>query len=79
MSLLDYRISVELAEKDTSFYALLMAAMRRSDSTNAELLKNAWPDVWAELQARYDAPRGVIEEDGCNCLYDTNDNCPAHP
>tara|TARA_R110002126_G_scaffold81426_1_gene200667 strand:- start:5562 stop:5759 length:198 start_codon:yes stop_codon:yes gene_type:complete len=44
-----------------SFYALLMAAMRKADSANAEKLDAAFPGVWAELQARYNAPGGLLE------------------
>jgi len=39
-----------------------MAAMRQADTDNATLLKAAWPHVWIELQARYDAPGGFLTE-----------------
>jgi hypothetical protein len=65
MSLYDYRISQDIAMRDEPFYALVMAAMRRADSDNAELLRLAWPDVWGELLARYNAPGGLLPgEDG---------------
>lgn len=63
MSLFDYRVSLDLASKDLPFYALIMAAMRQSDSNNAVLLKQAWPDVWSELDKRYHAPGGQLEGD----------------
>jgi hypothetical protein len=40
-----------------------MAAMRKADSDNLELLKAAFPAVWEELQQRYNAPGGMIEGD----------------
>lgn len=46
---------------DEGFYALLMAAMRCADSTNAALLREAFPEVWDELQARYWEPGGLLE------------------
>ena len=59
MSRFDYLESMRL--QDTSFYALIMAAMRRADTQNLALLKDAWPDQWYELQARYNAPGGILE------------------
>jgi hypothetical protein len=38
------------------FCPLLMAAMRCADTDNATHLRLAFPDVWAELKARYSAP-----------------------
>jgi hypothetical protein len=63
MSLHEYAISRELAERDLPFFALVMAAMRRADTVNAERLRAAFPDVWAELQARYDAPGARLPGD----------------
>jgi hypothetical protein len=57
-----YEESKRLAAEG-DFYPLLMAAMRCADSENAAQLRLAFPDVWAELQARYNAPGGVIEGD----------------
>lgn len=60
MSLYDYRESIELGAKDTPFYALIMAAMRKADDDNLEKLVDSWPHVWAELRQRYNAPRGLL-------------------
>jgi hypothetical protein len=60
VSLLDYQRSKDIAEQEHPFYALVMAAMRRADSTNFELLKMAFPYTAAELQERYDAPSGLL-------------------
>ena len=60
MSLHEYKQSIELYDKDYPFYALIMAAMRKADSDNERLLRDAFPRVWDELQARYDAPGGVL-------------------
>lgn len=64
-SLYDYRASRDLADTDVPFYALLLAAMRRADDTNAALLREAFPEVWDELWRRYHAPGGFLpgEED----------------
>jgi hypothetical protein len=66
--MLDYeqskRIECGLSVGDEpTFSALVMAAMRRADSSNALILRCGWPDVWAELQARYDAPGGRLATD----------------
>jgi len=60
MSHYDYEISKEIATKP--FYAIIMAAMRRADTKNAEALKAAFPETWEELKARYDAPGGCLTE-----------------
>jgi len=60
MSLYDYRQSVELAAEDRPFYTLIMAAMRQADSDNADILREAFPEVWDELQERYHASGGLI-------------------
>lgn len=63
MSLFDYLASREIGGSDQPFYALIMAAMRQADSHNLELLKRAFPFTWRELDARYNAPGGVLPSD----------------
>jgi hypothetical protein len=63
MSLYDYNISRELVNLDLPFDALMMAAMARADDHNAGVLLRAFPDLRGELQARYDAPGGLIPQD----------------
>jgi hypothetical protein len=63
MSLHAYHYSRKLGLDDPPFYALIMAAMRKADSDNLELLKKAFPEIWQELHARYNAPLGVLEEE----------------
>lgn len=58
-----YMASVDIGKGDPSFYGLVMAAMRKADSTNAAILRRAFPEVWEDLQARYLAPGGVLESD----------------
>lgn len=58
-----YKASVELVRDDPSFYGLLMAAMRKADTFNAAILRRAFPEVWNDLQARYNAPGGVLPSD----------------
>ena len=60
MSLHDYTESRRLEADDAPFYGLIMAAMRRADTMNAHKLREAFPEVWEELQARYDAPAGIL-------------------
>ena len=61
MSIIDYRQSASLAA-DGSFYGLLMAAMRNADTDNLEKLKVAFPKVFEELHARYNAAGGALTE-----------------
>lgn len=63
MSLYDYRASVDIASRDEPFYALIMAAMRKADTINTRLLRDAWPHVWDELQMRYEMPGGELPMD----------------
>jgi len=60
----DYLTSIDIALRDESFYALIMAAMRRADTDNLAKLKKAWPEVWQELHKRYNADGGVLATDG---------------
>jgi len=62
MSYYDYRVSREIVGQP--FYALIMAAMRSADTPNTEKLRAAWPDVYEELQARYNAPSGLLPGEG---------------
>lgn len=63
MSYVDYQQSKELSKNDPSFYAIIMAAMRKGDSANLRKLIHSWPQVWDELQRRYNAPGGVLPEE----------------
>jgi hypothetical protein len=58
-----YKASIELGRGDPSFYGLVMAAMRKADTRNAAILRGAFPEVWADLQARYEAPGGILPTD----------------
>lgn len=60
MSHYDYRRSIQIAIADEPFAAMIMAAMRRADTDNLETLRNAFPDIYAELVARINAPNGVL-------------------
>lgn len=60
MSFYDYKASQRLSLNDPPFYALVMTAMRKADSQNLALLRGCWPDVYEELQMRYNAPGGVL-------------------
>lgn len=60
MSLYDYKASMDIERNDYPFYAIIMAAMRKADSNNLTKLRLMWPEVWEELEARYNAPGGVL-------------------
>lgn len=66
MSMNDYKTSQRITAEDPSFYGIIMAAMRKADTGNAWTLRKAFPEIWDELQARYDAPSGLLagETDG---------------
>ena len=59
MSHQEYQEAKMLEEKDTPFYALIMAAMRRADTDNLVKLRNAFPETWKELDERYHMPGGL--------------------
>jgi len=60
MSLYDYRESLEISKGDPGFRALIMAAMRKADDINVEILKTAYPEIWSELFARHYADGGIL-------------------
>lgn len=64
MSLYDYRVSQKLdVDNSVSFYSLIMAAMRRADTDNEQKLRSVFPEVWEELERRYNAPGGSLTGD----------------
>jgi hypothetical protein len=63
MSLYDYDQSKRVAAQGYPFYALLMAAFRAADTENEARLIRAFPTVWRELNARYNAPGGMLPEE----------------
>lgn len=64
MSKHDYMVSRQLdAELQVPFYAIIMLAMRRADTANLAMLKASWPRVWGELEARYNAPGGLLPDE----------------
>jgi hypothetical protein len=63
MSLYDYKRSQDGVLQVAPFYALIMAAMRNADTHNLNQLQIAFPHVWQEFQARYNAPGGRLPED----------------
>jgi hypothetical protein len=63
MSRRDYLNSQELSKNSKSFASLIMAALRRADSTNAKLLRTAWPEICDELQERYNTPGGYTKKE----------------
>jgi len=72
MSAYDYHASLRIAAQDYPFYALIMAAMRQADDDNIKRLQDAFPWVWVELNKRYNAPGGILDED-------VNKNGPDDP
>jgi hypothetical protein len=66
----DYEVARAITAQDYPFYALIMAAMRRADSVNTLRLRHAFPEVWEELLARYNAPGGSLPSDGIQRNFD---------
>lgn len=60
MSLHAYEQSQNQALRQVSFYALIMAAMRKADTENLAALQREFPRVWEELTQRYNAPGGLL-------------------
>lgn len=63
MTLRDYQLGRQLEGHGYPFYALLQTCMRQADSRNRAALDAAFPDVARELQARYEAPGGLLPGD----------------
>lgn len=61
MSLYDYEISKQLGAGDPPFAAFIMAAYARADSTNTAKIGYLWPEIAAEVDARYNAPGGLLD------------------
>jgi hypothetical protein len=60
MSLFDYRFSRALDDLDVPFHGLLMAAIRKADTENFQKFRACWPQIVAELEARYNVPGGLL-------------------
>ncbi|RYZ28207.1 MAG: hypothetical protein EOP01_06795 [Propionibacteriaceae bacterium] len=60
LSLHAYEVSKELGLVDLPVSALIAAAMRKADTGNVALLQAAFPGVWQDLAARYEAPGGLL-------------------
>lgn len=60
MSHYDYEVSKHIAAQDYPFYALIMAAFRQADGGNLKELQMAFPVLYGELKARYNAPGGFL-------------------
>jgi hypothetical protein len=58
-----YLYSQTLSKHDPPFYALLFSMLRKSDTDNTAKIKAAWPQEYAEFEARYHAPGGILPED----------------
>lgn len=65
MSLHDYQLGLQLAAKHEGddFYGIVQALMRLADTNNLIMLKNCWPQVYEDLQKRYNAPGGRLPYD----------------
>jgi hypothetical protein len=63
MSLYDYKTAVGLEETSPSFYALLMATIRKAGDVELAKIESVFPGVVAEVRARYNAPGGMLEGD----------------
>lgn len=64
LNLIDYELSKRLSLMDLPFNALIAAAARKADTENTLRLKSVFPDLMHDLQRRYNAPAGMLPEDG---------------
>ena len=64
MSLHSYEESLEISKGDPPFSALIMAAMRKADTSNTTKLQLAFPEIWEELMERYWTPGGLVASEG---------------
>lgn len=60
MSLHEYLAGLKISD-EVPFYALIQAAMRQADDDNLAKLQSIFPEVWEELQERYNSPGGILE------------------
>ena len=63
MSHYDYIASKEIGAEDHPFYALIMAAMRQADTFNTIKLRSVFPEIWMELDKRYNLPGGMFPDE----------------
>lgn len=63
MSRHEYETSKLLGVVDPPFYGMVMALMRQADSSNLDRLQAVFPEVWDELEQRYNAPGGALPDD----------------
>ncbi len=60
------------------FYSLIQAAMRVADTDNLEKLQSNFPEVWDELQKRYNLPAGLLPEEKEIYDMETIENMATH-
>ncbi len=60
MKVHEYLQSQLISAEDYHYYALIMAAMRQSDTDNLEKLKKAFPIIWKDLETMYNMTRNDI-------------------
>lgn len=63
MSLYDYMKSQEIDKLDVPFASLIMSAVKKADTNNLEKIRYVFPEIYAETEARYHAPGGILSED----------------
>jgi hypothetical protein len=59
----DYEMSKMISSNDPPFPSLIMAALRKADTGNADRLRVAFPAICSEMEQRYNAPGGVLPGD----------------
>jgi hypothetical protein len=64
MTYVDYQFSALLAEDAPTVTSLIMAAMRKgSTDRTVAVLRDAFPLIWHELQARHEQYGGLFPSD----------------
>lgn len=77
LNLFDYNQSREIERQHFGFYALIAAAARQADTDNMHRLEQAFPNVIADLRARYRAPGGELPGDRPPRLAEGDDAAQA--
>ena len=77
MSLNHYKEALEITYKNYEFNSIIQAAMRQADTENQIKLQRCWPWLWEDLQARYNAPGGLLKGD--KVIVTIKDGKPSFP
>ena len=63
LNIIDYKVSQRFGITDIPFDALIAGAMRKADTGNMILLREAFPGIAKDLQERYNAGGGFLDDE----------------